>query len=96
MGVSILGLDRQEGAGADVQGQRLVADPRLGKRRHQFGREMERRRGRGDGALLPREHRLIIGAVAVVGGAAAGDIRRQRHPPGALEQQLGPAPRLRR
>ena len=31
----VVRLDRQEGAGADMEGQRLVADPRVGQRRHQ-------------------------------------------------------------
>ena len=35
MVVGVVGLDRQEGAGADMEGQRLVADPGLGERRHQ-------------------------------------------------------------
>ena len=51
-------------------------------------REVQRRGRRGDGALLAREHRLVIGAVRLVGRALRGDVGRQRHPAGALEQQL--------
>jgi hypothetical protein len=65
----VVGLDRQEGAGADVEGQRLVADPRRGERVHQPRREMERGGRRGDRAFLAREHRLVILAVARVGFA---------------------------
>ena len=71
-----------------MEGQRLVADPGLGQRRHQPRREVQRGGRRGDRAFLAREHRLIIVAVARVGRAPAGDIGRQRHPAGALEQQL--------
>jgi hypothetical protein len=42
----------------------------------------------GDGAFLAGEHGLIVVAVAGVGLAPAGDVGRQRHAPGALEQQL--------
>ena len=49
---------------------------------------MQRGGRRGDRAGLPREHGLIIVAVGLVGPALAGDIGRQRHLPGALEQQL--------
>ena len=38
-------------------------------------------------ALLAREHRLVVGAVRLVGAAAAGDIGRQRHV-AALGQRL--------
>ena len=88
MVVRVLGLDRQEGAGADMEGQGLVADAGRGERGHQRGREMQRRGRRRDRAFLAREHRLIVVAVARVGRALAGDIGRQRHPAGALEQQL--------
>src|SRR5262245_48182627 len=35
--------------------------------------------GRGDGALVAREQRLIVGPVLVVGSAAQGDVGRERH-----------------
>src|SRR5580698_11016098 len=40
---------------------------------------MQTSRRRGNRALITRKHRLVIGAVTLVGGAAAGNIRRQRH-----------------
>ncbi len=43
---------------------------------------------RGDGPLLAREHRLIVRAVGIVGGASRGDVGRQRHSACALEEQL--------
>ena len=49
---------------------------------------MQRGGRRGDRAFLAREHRLIVGAVGLVGRPLRGDVGRQRHPPGALEQQL--------
>ena len=48
---------------------------------------MQARGRRGDGAVLAREHGLIVGEVALVDGAAAGDIGRQRHV-AALRQRL--------
>jgi hypothetical protein len=60
--VRVLGLDRQEGAGADMERQRLVADAGALERLHQPRREVKRGGGRGDGPLLAREHRLIISA----------------------------------
>ena len=62
--------------------------PALVERGDQPVGEVQRRGRRGDRPLLAREHRLIIGAVGLVGGALAGDIGRQRHAAGALEQQL--------
>src|SRR5580698_7451126 len=40
---------------------------------------MQTSRRRGNRALITRKHRLVIGAVTLVGSAAAGNIRRQRH-----------------
>jgi hypothetical protein len=84
----VLRLDREEGAGAHVQRQRLPADAMSLQRLDELGREVKRRGGRGDGSVLPREHGLVIVAVRPIGGAARGDVRRQRHAPGALEEQL--------
>ena len=81
-------LHRQEGAGADVQGQRLAADAARIERLEQPRREVQRRSRGGDRPFLAREHRLIIVAVRLVRLAARGDVGRQRHPPGAFEQQL--------
>ncbi len=53
----VVGLDRQEGARADMQRQRGVADAARAQCRHQPGREVERRGRRGDGTRLAREHR---------------------------------------
>ena len=77
--LGILGLDRQEGAGADMQGD---GDPRDAARlqgRQQRGREMETGGRRGHGAVPGREDRLVVGAVAFVGPAGPLDIGRQRH-----------------
>jgi hypothetical protein len=41
-----------------------------------------------NGTLLCGEHRLVIVLVLRIGGAARSNIRRQRHPTGAFEQQL--------
>ena len=88
MVVGVVCLDGQEGAGADVQRQRLVADAGGAQRGDQIGREVQRRRGRGDGARFSREHRLVIVGIARIGRALGGDIGRQRHAAGAFEQQF--------
>jgi hypothetical protein len=82
----VLGLDRQEGAGADVQGQHLAGDASFVERGDHPVGEVQGRGRRGNRPLLTREHRLVIAAVGLVGGALASDIRRQRHATGALEQ----------
>ena len=71
--------------GADMEGQRLARDPARVERVEQRGGEMQRRGRRGDRAFLPREHRLVIGAVGGVGRplarrcrAAAASARRAR------------------
>ena len=86
--VGLVDLDRQEGAGADVQGQGLAADPRCVQRLQQGIGKVQRRGGRGDGALFAGKHRLIVAGVALVDRPLAGDIGRQRHGAGAFEQQL--------
>ena len=63
-------------------------DPRRTEPREQIGREVQGRGRRSDGAVLLREHRLIIAAVGIVRGALARDIGRQRHRARAFEQQL--------
>ncbi len=84
----LLRLDRQEGARADVERQRLAADPARFEGFEQARSEMQRRGRGGHRAFLPGEHRLIVGAVRLIRRAAGSDVGRQRHPPGALEQEL--------
>jgi len=72
-------LDRQKGAGPDMQGQRRPADVALGQRLEQSRSEMQtcgRRRHRSLGA---GKDRLIVSAVTRVAAAWALDIGRQRH-----------------
>ena len=49
---------------------------------------MERRRRRRDRACLAGKHGLVVLVVPGVGGAAAGNVGRQRHPARPLEQKL--------
>ena len=63
-------------------------DPCPVQLRHQRGRKVQRRRRGCDRALLGGEHRLVILGILRIGRAACRDIGRQRHPTGALEQQL--------
>ena len=77
--LGVLGAHGQEGAGPHMQRHPMAGDAARYERGEKRGREMEARGRRGDGALIPRIDGLIIGAVAVIGGAARGDVRRQRH-----------------
>ena len=83
MPARVLGLDRQERAGPDMQRHRRPLGAARGDRRHQRGREMQPRGRRGNGALGAGEHRLVIDAVLrVAAGNSAGrplDVGRQRH-----------------
>ena len=62
--------------------------PRAFERFEQPLGEMQRGGRRGDRAFLAREHRLIIGAIRLVGRALRSDVRRQRHAPRPLEQDF--------
>ena len=75
----VLRADRQEGAGADMQGDGGALDAARIQRRQQAGREMQPGRGRGDRARLAGEHRLVRVPVARVAAFRALDIGRQRH-----------------
>ena len=65
-----------------------VADAGRVQRCHQFGREVQRGGGGGDGAGFAGEHRLVIEVVLRIGGAAGGDVGRDRRLAGALQQGL--------
>ena len=73
-----LHLDRQKGPCPDMQGQPVQLDAAAAQRRLQRGREMQSRRRRRDGALVGREHGLVVGGVAIVGRALRRDVGRQR------------------
>ena len=72
----VVGLDRQEGAGADMERQRLSGNAGGVERFQQLRREMERRGGSGDRAFLLCENRLIVGGVLGIGWAARRDVGR--------------------
>src|SRR3546814_21189181 len=82
--VGVVRLHRQEGAGADMEGQRFASDPGDGDRLQQRGREMQRRGGGGDGAVLFREHRLIVAAVGLGGRTLSRNLGR-----GSEERSVG-------
>ena len=65
----VVGLDRQKGAGADMQGQAREADAASRQCLDQRRGEMQAGGGRGDGTLGAGEDRLVIGAVARVAAA---------------------------
>ena len=74
----LLGLDRQERPCPDMQRQAMQVDAAAAQRRLQLRREMQPRRWCRDGALIGREHGLVVGGVLVVRRALRGDIGRQR------------------
>ena len=84
----VVDFNRQESPRADVQGQRLVANPGLSQRAQQFGGEVQSGGRRGHCAVFGGEHRLIVALVLRISRALARDVRRERHLPGAFEQQF--------
>ena len=84
----VVDFNRQESPRADMQGQRLVANPGLSQRAQQFGGEVQSGGRRGHSADVGGEHRLIVALVLRISGALARDVRRERHLPGAFEQQF--------
>src|SRR5687767_15511981 len=88
MAVRVVGLYGQEGAGADMESEGLAEDSRQIERVDQTRGEMQGGSRSRDGALAGREHGLVIVAVAIVGAALAGNVRRQRHPADAFQEDL--------
>ena len=86
--VGFINLDRQECPGPDVQGQGFAAHAPCRQRLQQAIGEMQRRRWGRHRALLPRKYGLIVIGVTFIDRPLAGDIGRQRHGAGALEQQF--------
>ena len=84
--VGIVGADREEGPGADMQGDERMGDAALLEPRHQRVGEMQRRGRRGHGTVMPREPRLIVPIVGVVPRFATFDVGRKRHAPVALQR----------
>ena len=73
-------LDRQEGAGADMQRHACAWRCRVrASRRTSSAVKCSAGGRRRDRALARGEHGLVVGAVALVGRAARGDVGRQRH-----------------
>jgi hypothetical protein len=84
----IVRLDRQEGAGADMQGKGLAGDPRRLDLRDQSRREVERGGRSRHCALLSREHGLVVLGIGRIDRPLGRDVGRERHGAGAVEQQL--------
>ena len=85
---SVVNLHRQESACPDVEGECLAGYSGPFERVQQFRGEVECSGGRGNGAVLAGEHRLVVLGILLVGGAFAGDVGRQWHPACAFEQQI--------
>jgi len=60
-------LDRQEGAGADMQGQRDTADPRRSSAASRSGVKCRPGGGRRDRPVMGGERGLVVAPVALVG-----------------------------
>jgi hypothetical protein len=76
----VFDLDRQEGAGTDVQGDFFKQHPLVPQRLQQFRREMQPGCGGGNGAFITGKHRLIVAFVLLILRTFGADIGRQRHP----------------
>ena len=74
----VVGLHRQEGAGADMQGDEAALDALCIERGKKLGREMQAGGGGGHGALFPGIDGLVVVAVALVVVTLRGDVGRQR------------------
>ncbi len=81
----VRGLDGEEGAGADMQRRGEPRDAGGVERRRQPLGEMQPGGRRGDGAVLRREHRLVVGVVAGIAARGPLDVGRQRHAAEARE-----------
>ena len=75
----ILDADRKKGAGPDMKRDLGNADSRIRQRGGQLRREMQPGGGRGDGAGLGREHRLVIPVIGIGAAVGTADIGWQRH-----------------
>ena len=84
----IVGLDRQEGAGPDVQGYGMGRDAFRLERRHQRRGEMQARGRGGDRAVPFGEQGLVVGQVAVVLGSYGRDIGGQGHDPDIADRVI--------
>ena len=86
----VVGLDRQEGAGPDMQGQGMGRDATGLQGLHQGRGEMQASRGCRDRPVQLREHGLVVREVTVVLGPLGRDIGRQGHdadgPDGVVER----------
>ena len=93
----VLGLDGLEGARAHVQRDVCALHATRGQRGEHARVEMQRRRGRGHGAGLAREHGLVaLGVLRFLGGLRsigrllrALYVRRQRHVAVAFQERVG-------
>ena len=72
-------LDRQKGAGADMQRHGVECCALRFDRRDELGGEMQARGRRGDSACVAGEERLIVLPVLRIGRPLAGDIGWQWH-----------------
>src|SRR4051794_26456234 len=82
----VVGLDWLEGADTDMEGDERGVDAAVAKAIEQARREVQTGRRRRDGARLTCEDGLVAVRVPRV-GAAAADVRRQRHMTVAFEER---------
>ena len=77
MARKVVGLDRLEGAGADMQIQLGECYAFVAQPVQQVAREMQPGGGGGDAAVMRRVHGLV--ALAVLGARRTANVGRQRH-----------------
>jgi hypothetical protein len=75
----IVGLDRQEGACANMKGDELVVDTGISQPLHQLRRKVQRRRWRCNGSIARGKHGLVIACIALIRRASRRNVRWQRH-----------------
>ncbi len=74
----IIRLDRQEGAGAHMQGDKVALDAGGVEFGKEVGREMQAGGRGGHGAFLAGVNGLVVGAILLVLRALGGDVGRKR------------------
>ncbi len=77
MTLGVVGLHRQEGPRAHVQGEVMPADTGCVDGGQELGREVQPGRGRCHGAGIAGVDRLVIAGIAGIGRPLAGDVRGQ-------------------
>ena len=90
----VVGLHGKECARSDVQRHEMARDTARAEGGEKLGREVQPGGRRGNGPVILRVDSLIALAVAIIGAALQGDVRRQRHHADRADRIVENAPRI--